>query len=132
MTLNLFVGRFCYKVLYRRRNMGPGGEQHPDIFHERPDTVPDVHQVPKTQPRDESEGLGHVLGLHNTEAGIYPPDDVPLFRQRHPRRSQTPKRIRLPHLLPDREGQEADLVQVYLQDKPRFVAIIFEAVFYHK
>lgn len=89
--------RFRNQVLHWRRNLGFGWEQHADILHSWPDSIPKLPSHAKAKPPNEPERCQHVLGLYQLEAWKYSSSHVPIQRPWDSRWLQVHARLRQPH-----------------------------------
>ena len=100
--------------VHRRRQLGPGGQQHPGLL------LPRSAQVPRPQPRGQARPAhqhaerAEQLGLLEPAPRGAPPDHHRHERPRHPGELPPHARLRQPHLQPHQRRRRAQLGQVPL------------------
>ena len=111
------------QVLYRRRQLGPGRQQHPGLLHPGRDEVP--RPRPRRQARAASPdaagrvGARHVLGLRRPDARDLAHADVGDVGPRDPAQLPDDAGLRRAHLPARQRGRRVGLRQVPLESGRR-------------
>jgi hypothetical protein len=109
------------EVLHRRRQLGPGRQQHPGVLHPGRDEVPrpGPRGEARAAPRDAAGGerARHVLGLRLADARDHPHADVGDVGPRDPAQLPHDAGLRRAHLPPGQRAGESRFVKFHW--KPR-------------
>ena len=110
--------RLRAEVLYRRRQLRHGRQQHAGLLRPRPVEVPGLHPLPEAPARHGPALQRHAVGLLDAVARERPPGHDPDVRPRDPGQLASHGRLLEPHLLVGERRRRALLGQVPRQDQP--------------
>ena len=110
--------RLCRQVLHERGKSRHRRQQHPGLFHPRPDQVPELHPQPEAAGRQQPARPRHAVGLLDPFARVGPSGHLADGGPGHPEELAAHERVLVAHLHVGQREERAVLGQVPLQDRP--------------